>query len=46
VVLPLSCMYGESCLLVSWCAGDMCDMMSIEENHGRSRRPRAEDRGL
>jgi hypothetical protein len=32
-------------LLVSWCAGDRCDMAGNDENHGRSRRPGAEDRG-
>jgi hypothetical protein len=26
VVLPLSISCGESCFLVSWCEGDMCDM--------------------
>jgi hypothetical protein len=45
VVLLLSIMYGESCLLVSWCVGDRCDMMGSDEDHGRSRRPIAEDRG-
>jgi hypothetical protein len=29
----------ESCLLVSWCAGDMCGMTGNGENHGRSRMP-------
>jgi hypothetical protein len=36
---------GESCLLVSWCAGSRCDMAGSDEDHGRSRRPGAEDRG-
>jgi hypothetical protein len=36
--------FGESWLLVSWCAGDMCDMVSIDEDRGRSRIPGAEDR--
>jgi hypothetical protein len=36
---------GESRLLVSWCAGDRCDMMSSDENRGRSRRPGAERTG-
>jgi hypothetical protein len=38
--------FGESCLLVSWCAGGSCDMACSDEEHGRSRRPVAEDRGL
>jgi hypothetical protein len=37
--------FGESCLLVSWCAGGRCDMACSYEDHGRSRRPGAEDRG-
>jgi hypothetical protein len=32
-------------LLVSWCAGSRCDMAGSDEDHGRSRRPGAEDRG-
>jgi hypothetical protein len=32
-------------LLVSWCAGDRCDMAGSNEDHGKSRRPSAEDRG-
>jgi hypothetical protein len=32
-------------LLVSWCAGSMCDMTDSDEDRGRSRRPGAEDRG-
>jgi hypothetical protein len=32
-------------LLVSWCAGDRCDMADSDEDHGRSRRSGAEDRG-
>jgi hypothetical protein len=38
-------LFGESCLLVSWCAGGMCDMADSDENRGRSRRPAIEDRG-
>jgi hypothetical protein len=34
---------GESRLLVSWCAGGRCDMAGNDEDHGRSRRPGAED---
>jgi hypothetical protein len=37
--------FGESCFLISWCAGDRCDMTSSDEDHGKSRRPGAEDRG-
>jgi hypothetical protein len=32
---------GESCLLVSWCVGDKCDMAGSDEHLGRSRRPDA-----
>jgi hypothetical protein len=35
---------GESCLLVSWCAGGRCDMTCNDEDHDMSRRPDAEDR--
>jgi hypothetical protein len=34
---------GESCLLVSWCAGGRCGMSCNDEDRGRSRRPGAED---
>jgi hypothetical protein len=27
---------GESCLLVSWCLGDRCDMADSDEDLGRS----------
>jgi hypothetical protein len=37
--------FGESCLLVSWCAGGRCGMTCSDENRGRSRRPGAEDQG-
>jgi hypothetical protein len=37
--------FGESRLLVSWCAGDRCGMAYNDEYHGRSRRSGAEDRG-
>jgi hypothetical protein len=37
--------FGESCLLVSWCADGKCGMTYSDEDHGRSRRPGAEDRG-
>jgi hypothetical protein len=35
--------FGESRLLVSWCAGGRCGMMCSNEDHGRSWRPDAED---
>jgi hypothetical protein len=38
------CFVGESRLLVSWCAGDRCDMAYNNEDRGRSRRPGAKDR--
>jgi hypothetical protein len=37
--------FGESRLLVSWCAGGRCGMTCSNEDCGRSRRPSAEDRG-
>jgi hypothetical protein len=36
--------FGESRLLVSWCAGGRCGMTCSDENRGRSMRPSAEDR--
>jgi hypothetical protein len=36
--------FGESRLLVSWCAGDRCDMACSDVDRGTSRRPGAEDR--
>jgi hypothetical protein len=35
--------FGESCFLVSWCAGGRCGMAGSDENRGKSRRPSAED---
>jgi hypothetical protein len=35
----------ESCLLVSWCVADRCDMTSSDEDLARSRRLDAENRG-
>jgi hypothetical protein len=32
-------------LLVSWCVGGRCGMADSDEDHGRSRRPGAVDRG-
>jgi hypothetical protein len=37
--------FGESYLLVLWCAGGRCGMACIDEDRGRSRRPGAEDCG-
>jgi hypothetical protein len=37
--------FRESCLLVSWCAGDRCGMTVSDENRDRSKRPGAEDQG-
>jgi hypothetical protein len=37
--------FGESCLLVSWCAGGRCGLAYSDENRGRSTRPGAEDQG-
>jgi hypothetical protein len=37
--------FGESRLLVSWCAGGRCGMAYNDEDRGRSRRPGVEDRG-
>jgi hypothetical protein len=37
--------FGESCLLISWCAGGRCGLVCSDEDHGRSRRPGVEDRG-
>jgi hypothetical protein len=38
-------LFGESCLLVSWCVGGRCGIACSDENHGRSRRLDAEDWG-
>jgi hypothetical protein len=35
----------ESCLLISWCAGDRCYMVGSDEDRGGSMRPGVEDRG-
>jgi hypothetical protein len=37
--------FRESHLLVSWCAGGRSGMACNDEDHGKSRRPGAEDRG-
>jgi hypothetical protein len=39
------CSCGESCLFVSWCVGDRCDMVNSDKDRGRSRRTDTEDRG-
>jgi hypothetical protein len=44
MILLLSILCGELRLFVSWCVGDMCDMVGSDEELGRSRRPGAEDR--
>jgi hypothetical protein len=36
-------LFGESRLLVSWSAGGRCGMLCSDEDHGKSRRPGAED---
>jgi hypothetical protein len=36
--------FGDSRLLVSWCAGGRCGLACSDEDHGRSRRASAEDR--
>jgi hypothetical protein len=46
VVLPLSILCGESRLLVSWCAGDRCDIAGNNDDRGRSRRLDVDDWGL
>jgi hypothetical protein len=44
VVLPLlSILVGESHLLVSWCVGDICDMVGSDKDCGRSRKYSVED---
>jgi hypothetical protein len=43
MVLLLSILCGESCLFVSCCVGDRCDMTDRDEDLGRSRRLDAED---
>jgi hypothetical protein len=41
--LSFSC--GETCVLVSWCIGDRCDMVGSNEDWCRSRRLGAVDQG-
>jgi hypothetical protein len=46
IVLPLSFLSCvESCLLVLWCVSGRCDIAGSDEDHDRSRRSGAEDRG-
>jgi hypothetical protein len=45
VLLPLFYSCGESCLLVSWGASDMCTMTVSDEDRGTSRKHIVEDRG-
>jgi hypothetical protein len=35
---------GESCLLISWCAGGRYGMVCSDDDRGRNRRPGVEDR--
>jgi hypothetical protein len=43
VVLLLSILCGELCLLVEWCVGDRCDMADSDKDLGKSMRPSAEN---
>jgi hypothetical protein len=46
IVLLLSfCSCGESCLLVSWCVDNRCDVAGSDKDRCRSRRPSAKERG-
>jgi hypothetical protein len=36
-------LFGESCLLISCCAGGRCGMACSDEDRGRSNRPGTED---
>jgi hypothetical protein len=38
-------LFGESRLLVSWCAYGRCGIACSDEDHDRSRKSGAEDRG-
>jgi hypothetical protein len=38
-------LFGESRLLVSWCAGGRCGMACSDKDRAKSRRPDVEDRG-
>jgi hypothetical protein len=44
VILPLSILCGELCLLLSWCAADRCGKTDSGKDCGRSRRPGVENR--
>jgi hypothetical protein len=39
------CSFGELHLLLSWCVGGRCSMVSSDEDRDRSRRPGVEDWG-
>jgi hypothetical protein len=39
----ISVLFGESCLLVSWCAGDRCGMACSNKDRNRSRKSGTED---
>jgi hypothetical protein len=41
IVLPLSCSFEESRLLVSWCGDGKCNMAGNDKDRDRSRRPDA-----
>jgi hypothetical protein len=43
VLLSLSYLCEESCLLISWCADGRCGMAGSDEDRGRSTRPGAEN---
>jgi hypothetical protein len=45
VLLYYLCSYGESRLLVLWCAGGRCDIVNSDEDRNKSMRPGAEGRG-
>jgi hypothetical protein len=44
VILLLSILCGESCILILWCVGDRCDMADNDEDLGKGRRQGVEDR--
>jgi hypothetical protein len=45
MILLLSILCGESRLFVSWCVGDMCNMVGSDKDLDRSKRSGAEDQG-
>jgi hypothetical protein len=44
VLLFIFILFGESCLIVSWCAGGRCGMVCSDEDRGRSKRHGVEGR--